>query len=198
MVQTSRSKAFVQKFREDTARDRKKAHEALTRHKQNLDKAYIAQQKQLADVFGSLKAAATATSTSSNKDNFLFRDTQLMIRQCRAVIKRHQVAEKDALEPRLTPPREAWRKDEKEMRQLLQYGLVYGGKLAEGLLSSENEAEVGKNGGLTEAEGMAVDLFERSRKAAEGETWGRVAHMQVKALAGVVRALAGGDEREGV
>ncbi|KAK0705290.1 hypothetical protein B0H67DRAFT_649637 [Lasiosphaeris hirsuta] len=116
---------------EDTVYDRKKAHEALTWHKQNLDKAYVAQQKQLADFFGSFKAASAATSTSSKEANSLFLGTRLLIRQCRAVLKRHQEVDKDVREPRQTPLREAWRKDEMETRQLLQYGLEYGKRLAE-------------------------------------------------------------------
>ena len=84
------------------------------------------------------------------------------------------------------------------MRQLLNYGRKYGEKLVEGIISPDGNVEDGpstKDGEkegeqLSEPETLAVGLFENSKKkSGETETWGRVAHAQVRALAAVVRTV---------
>ncbi len=140
-----------------------------------------------------LDAPKPAFAPVDKKDHPLFQTTQQMIRLGRAVLKRHQAAERELENLKLPPRRETWKGDEQQMRQLLLYGRRYGERLALSLLTPAEGATTvisGLSGGeLGEAEGMAADLFEKGRKAAEEETWGRLAYKQVRALTGAVRTL---------
>jgi hypothetical protein len=131
---------------------------------------------------------------TSVKENPLYQQTLQMLQLCRSIIKRHQTTEKETQRPGLVPPRAEWKHDEEKMVTLLQYGRQYGEKLAEGLLGPEkvNPDEIAREAegkASEEAENLAAGLFEKTREAARADTWGQVAHAQMKALAGVVRTL---------
>jgi hypothetical protein len=118
-----------------------------------------------------------------------------MIRLCWAVVERHEAAERESLHPELVSPKEEWEKDRQKMTLLLEYGRHYGQKLAESLLSPEDkEPEPDCDSLLADegdAEGLAVGIFDKTKKAIQSETWGQLAHAQMKALASVARTLPG-------
>ncbi|KAK0626252.1 hypothetical protein B0T14DRAFT_97745 [Immersiella caudata] len=189
MDQSAKSKEFIQSFREKVAEGQEKAHLALGQFKRDLDKAHTGQQQEL------FAGANGAVSSTNLKDNPLYQQTQQIVHLSRSILKRHQIAEKESQRPGLVPPRAEWRHDEQKMVALLHYGKQYGEKLAESLLGpekvvTENVAHEAGGKGSEEAGRMVAGLFEKTREAAGADTWGQVAHAQMKALAGVVRTLS--------
>jgi len=128
------------------------------------------------------------------KENPLHQQTQQMLRLCRNILRRHQTTERESQRPGLVSPRAAWTEDEQKMVALLQCGRQYGEKLAENLLSPDetnpdNVARRSGDKGSEEAEGLVAGMFEKTKQTAVSDTWGQVAHAQMRALAGVVRTL---------
>lgn len=78
------------------------------------------------------------------------------------------------------------------MKRLLGYGRQYGEKMAENLLASEErEVVIAKDGNITEeTEQSMLDMFEHSRKATAGESWGSAAKAQMNAFSEVIKILA--------
>ncbi|KAK4455704.1 hypothetical protein QBC34DRAFT_390685 [Podospora aff. communis PSN243] len=188
MDQNAKSKEFIQSFREDVTERQGKAHQTLKQFRRDMDKAHAGQQQEL------FAGANSAVASTSLKENPLYQQTQQMLQLCRSILKRHRIAEKESQRPGLVPPRAEWKHDEEKMVALLQCGRQYGEKLAEGLLGPEkvNPEDVAREAegrGPEESENLAAALFEKTREAAGADTWGQVAHAQMKALAGVVRTL---------
>ena len=150
-------------------------------------------------VYMTLKAATldkTKSPSGTKEMNRLFTKGQQLTKICRDILQRHQMADRNAQQHKPTVPREIWEQDHQKMRQLLDYGRKYGEKLVEGIISPDPKGDDSpsqdgeKEGGLSEPETLAVELFEESKKKSEEtETWGRVAHAQVKALAAVIRTV---------
>ncbi|KAK0652188.1 hypothetical protein B0T16DRAFT_387495 [Cercophora newfieldiana] len=188
MDQNSKSKEFIQTFREEVTQGQEKAHKVLEQFKRNLDKAHAGQQQELFAGGGNVREVVTSTDV---KENPLYQQTQHMLRLCRNILERHQTAEKESQRPGLVPPRAAWKRDEQEMVALLQYGRQYGEKLANNLVvpGAVNPTEVTLG---TEGEGQeeVAGLFEKTREVAGvDDTWGKIAQAQMMALIGAVTTL---------
>lgn len=160
-------------------------------------------------IYATLKVTVTTDKTkqhpssgSTKETNPLFTKGQQLTKLCRDILQCHQITDRDSQQHKPMVPREIWEQDYQKMRQLLDYGKKYGEKLVEGIISPSSDVGKGdhktpssiegENGGedLGEPETLAVGLFDKSKKKSEEtETWGRVAHAQVKALAAVVRTV---------
>ncbi|KAK3683795.1 hypothetical protein B0T22DRAFT_261160 [Podospora appendiculata] len=200
LEQNKKSRDFIQRYQEQVAGDRGKVHDALARFKQELRHDQAGKQEELAGIYKDVKGAIKTSRVTKNP---LFRKTRDVIRLGRAVLKRHQQAEKALRRPELALPQEAWKRDEERMKQLLQYGRQYGESLLESILSPDDEhaTHAPAKASMTDTESLALSLFDEGKKAAAAGLWGRAAHARMEALASVVRTLhvpAPGGPNEGI
>ncbi|KAK1761392.1 hypothetical protein QBC47DRAFT_428850 [Echria macrotheca] len=187
MEQNKKSKDFIQTFKDEATKARDEARESLEQNR--------AHSTQRPDLVGSC-SALDAEGATSRKYLPLFLQTKEMIRLCWAVVERHEAAERESLHPELVSPKEKWEKDRQKMTLLLEYGRQYGQKLAESLLSPEDmePEELDCDAPLADEEdasGLALGMFDKTKKAVRSETWGQLAHAQMKALTSVARTLPG-------
>ncbi|GAB1313226.1 Ribosome assembly protein 3 [Madurella fahalii] len=211
MDQSRKSKDFIQSFKEQVTKGRDRAHETLSKSKQDLllsapcSPSPSSSQKNNDlpdDLYATLASAAQTLTTD---DNPLFAQTQQLLRLSRAILQCHGRVERDVREcvaaAGLGSPRALWERDAEGMRRLLVCGREVGEKAIEGWISpagaGEQQGEWGAdsdgNGdgdgdGKEEVDGLAKELFDRRERTAE-ESWGVMAKRQMVALTGVVRAL---------
>ncbi|KAK3320873.1 hypothetical protein B0T19DRAFT_430800 [Cercophora scortea] len=188
LEQNRKSREFIQRYQEQVASDRSKVHEALAGLKQQLRHDQAGKQKELAGIFNGVKAAITKSRVTKNP---LLRKTRDVIRLGRAVLKRHQHADKILRRPKLVLPQETWKRDDELMKQLLQYARQYGKRLVESCIGPDEEhaTRAPAKASITDTESLALSLFEKSKKATEAGTWGWAARAQMQALANLVRTL---------
>ncbi|KAK1776716.1 hypothetical protein QBC45DRAFT_380636 [Copromyces sp. CBS 386.78] len=196
MEQNQQAKGFLKGFKAELLESQSQADESLAEFKRELHNVQTNDEEDFRKVYATLKAATQDKSKNPNgikEMNPLFTKGEQLTKICCDILQRHQLADRDSQQHNPTAPREIWGQDYQKMRQLLDYGRKYGEKLVEGIISPDVESDDSpskdgeKEGGLSEPETLAVGLFDNSKKSGETETWGRVAHAQVKALAAVVR-----------
>ncbi|CCC07454.1 hypothetical protein SMACR_02459 [Sordaria macrospora] len=199
MEQNQQAKEFLKSFKAELLESQSQAEESLAEFKRELHNIQTNDEEDFRRVYATLKAATqdkTKNLKGIKEPNPLFTQGEQLTKICRDILQRHQLADRDSQQHKPTVPREIWAQDYQKMRQLLDYGRKYGEKMVEGIISPDVKSDDSpskdgeKEGGLSEPETLAVGLFDNSKKkSAETETWGRVAHAQVKALAAVVRTV---------
>ena len=82
-------------------------------------------------------------------------------------------------------------KDLENTRELLLCGQEYGEALAESVIVPNGNSTIADldGTGLTDNEGMAVDMFRHSRKDAANGTWGQTARAQIRGFAEVLASI---------
>ncbi|KAK3397284.1 hypothetical protein B0T20DRAFT_441036 [Sordaria brevicollis] len=205
MEQNQQAKDFLKGFKQELLESQANAQESLEKFKRELHDVQNNDEEDFRKIYATLKATVTTdktknpTTAGTKATNPLFTTGQQLTKLCRNILQRHQIAERDSQLHNPTVPREIWGEDYTKMRQLLDYGRKYGEKLVEGIISpdaNKGDSDTPSKDGEKEAEDLgepetlAVGLFDKSKKKSEEtETWGRVAHAQVKALAAVVRTV---------
>ncbi|EGO56566.1 hypothetical protein NEUTE1DRAFT_138685 [Neurospora tetrasperma FGSC 2508] len=200
MEQNQQAKEFLKGFKAELVESQTQAEESSKTFKQELHNVQTNDnEKDFRKVYATLKAATSGKTKNSNElkeMNPLFTKGEKLIKICRDILQRHQIAVRDSQQDKPTVPREIWEQDHQKMRQLLDYGKDYGQKLVEGIISPDVKGddsptqEKEKEAGLSETETLAIGLFDGSKKKSEEtERWGRIAYAQARALAAVVKTV---------
>lgn len=128
---------------------------------------------------------AAAVTQPTRQSLQLFRHSTRVLDTFKAVLHSYEVAEARMLTNASNMPGGDWSRDVDDITQVLNYARQYGLQLAEtAIITPQSVMKPDLDSvKLSEAESLAIELFEESHRGLAVETWGQVAHRQVRALA---------------
>ncbi|KAI1765849.1 hypothetical protein GGR53DRAFT_529273 [Hypoxylon sp. FL1150] len=194
--EVAKSKTFMKNFgikvKKQTDRMKTYMHEQETKLTEAKDQGTVVFKKLYSDAAllpGVSNEPKGKTGNVGKEGHVLFKEAEDVISGGFSLLKQFREADKQLENHKLKLPTAQWKKDRKDIKELLAFGREYGEKLVENELAPNiypppQPDKYSANGN----EKKAAELF-KNRKASHKSTWGIVAADQVKKLTALVKTI---------
>ncbi|CAJ2511084.1 Uu.00g067090.m01.CDS01 [Anthostomella pinea] len=190
------SKAFLKDYKAKVKKHGEQMRDFIQQQEQTLTEV----RERNAAIFDKLYSAAVphAGAGSTDKEgHVLFAEAQSVFSKSSTLVRQFKKTDERLEKDQLELPVDQWKQDKKILAEVLALGRKQGEELIEGVLAPDAYPTPKQDEKrMSEAEQMACEMFNGSRKALEGSNWGTAAAVQVKLYKALAMTVSPSKEPE--